>query len=302
MLKPRFGAPPKTIALPFWSTSSASPLTLPSTAATPGTARTLASSDSLDRRRERALALGDVERRLAADDDGRALADVGEDRVERLVDRVGEDERAADHRDAEHDRDRRQRRAELAAEQARERDLDHALARPIAARISTAGLRGSSSTITPSARKSMRSAIVGGVRVVRDHDHRLAELLRRARAAARGSRCPSSSRGCRSARRRTRPSASRRARARSRRAAAGRRRARTAGACAGRRGRRAASRSSKNAGSGFSPAIESGSTMFSSAVSIGSRLKNWKTKPMCSRRSSVTLAVGERARPPGRRS
>ena len=28
--------------------------------------------------------------------------------------------------------------------------------------------------------------------------------------------------------------------------------------------------------------------MFSSAVSIGRRLKNWKTKPMCSRRSSVT--------------
>ena len=27
--------------------------------------------------------------------------------------------------------------------------------------------------------------------------------------------------------------------------------------------------------------------MFSSAVSIGSRLKNWKTKPMCSRRSIV---------------
>ena len=48
------------------------------------------------------------------------------------------------------------------------------------------------------------------------------------------------------------------------------------------------SRSSKNAFSGFSPAIESGSATFSSAVSIGSRLKNWKTKPMCSRRSSVT--------------
>ena len=27
--------------------------------------------------------------------------------------------------------------------------------------------------------------------------------------------------------------------------------------------------------------------MFSSAVSIGSRLKNWNTKPMCSRRSFV---------------
>ena len=38
--------------------------------------------------------------------------------------------------------------------------------------------------------------------------------------------------------------------------------------------------SSKHARSGFSPAIESGSVMFSSAVSIGRRLKNWKTKPM----------------------
>ena len=28
--------------------------------------------------------------------------------------------------------------------------------------------------------------------------------------------------------------------------------------------------------------------MFSSAVSIGSRLKNWKTKPMCCRRSFVS--------------
>ncbi len=28
--------------------------------------------------------------------------------------------------------------------------------------------------------------------------------------------------------------------------------------------------------------------MFSSAVSIGSRLKNWKTKPMCRRRSFVS--------------
>ncbi len=48
------------------------------------------------------------------------------------------------------------------------------------------------------------------------------------------------------------------------------------------------SRSSKKSRSGFTPAIESGSRTFSSAESIGSRLKNWKTKPMCSRRSSVT--------------
>ena len=46
--------------------------------------------------------------------------------------------------------------------------------------------------------------------------------------------------------------------------------------------------SSTQAGSGFSPAIDSGRTMFSFAVSIGSRLKNWKMKPMCSRRSFVS--------------
>ena len=34
--------------------------------------------------------------------------------------------------------------------------------------------------------------------------------------------------------------------------------------------------------------MESGSVTFSSAVSIGSRLKNWKMKPMCLRRSLVS--------------
>ena len=58
-----------------------------------------------------------------------------------------------------------------------------------------------------------------------------------------------------------------------------------------RRGRPCFSRLSNHAWSGFSPAIESGRRMFSSAVSIGSRLKNWKTKPMCSRRSLRQLVV-----------
>ena len=64
----------------------------------------------------------------------------------------------------------------------------------------------------------------------------------------------------------------------------------------------------KNSGSAFSPAIESGRTMFSSAVSIGSRLKNWKTNPMCVRRSlvrsesfSVVISVPETATVPVRR-
>ena len=54
-----------------------------------------------------------------------ALVDVREDRVERLVDRVGEDERAADRRDAEDDRDRGERRPQLAGQQALEREADH---------------------------------------------------------------------------------------------------------------------------------------------------------------------------------
>ena len=46
--------------------------------------------------------------------------------------------------------------------------------------------------------------------------------------------------------------------------------------------------SSSQAWSGLPPASLSGSAMFSAAVSIGSRLKNWKMKPMWSRRSFVS--------------
>ena len=46
--------------------------------------------------------------------------------------------------------------------------------------------------------------------------------------------------------------------------------------------------SSKNSRSGLRPAIVSGSRMFSSAVSIGSRLNDWKMKPTLSRRSCVS--------------
>ena len=53
----------------------------------------------------------EVEGRLAGDRRRPSPRGLGEDRVERLVDRVGEHERAADHRDAEHDRERGQRGA-----------------------------------------------------------------------------------------------------------------------------------------------------------------------------------------------
>ena len=45
-LKPRFGAPPKTIALPFLPISCASPATPPIAAATSGSAATSGCSDS----------------------------------------------------------------------------------------------------------------------------------------------------------------------------------------------------------------------------------------------------------------
>src|SRR5262249_25643086 len=82
------------------------------------------------------------------------------DVVEALAERVGEHESAADHRDAEHDRERGQRRPELAAEKALERDGDHrALTSSIAATTWPADEGPSSLTISPSARKRMRSAI-----------------------------------------------------------------------------------------------------------------------------------------------
>src|SRR5215207_3593833 len=50
---------------------------------------------------------------------------------------------------------------------------------------------------------------------------------------------------------------------------------------------RASRRSTSSAG-GFTRAIASGSVTFSCAVSVGSRLNDWKTKPMCRRRSFVS--------------
>ena len=73
-----------------------------------------------------ALCLGEIERGLPGDDGGRALPDVGEDLVERLVDRVGQDERPADHRDTEDDRDRGESGPQLSAQQPPNREAGHA--------------------------------------------------------------------------------------------------------------------------------------------------------------------------------
>ena len=98
---------------------------------------------------------------LLARDDGVGPRVHGrEDVVERLVDRVREDVGAADHRDAEHDRESREDRAQLPAREALESDLDH---RPtssfIAVSTSAAVERPRSLTMRPSARKRMRSAM-----------------------------------------------------------------------------------------------------------------------------------------------
>src|SRR5581483_2444041 len=100
---------------------------------------------------------------LAGDDCVRARVRGGEDAVEAVLDRVGENVGAAHHRDAEDDRERGQRRAQLAPEQALQGDLRHTEMRFIAARISAGSLRRSSSTIKPSARKRIRSAIAAAV-------------------------------------------------------------------------------------------------------------------------------------------
>src|SRR5438046_841792 len=82
-----------------------------------------------------------------------------EDAVEGLVERVGEDERRADHSRAEHDRERGEDGAGLAAEQSFERDGNHrALTSCMAASTSAAVEPRTSLTIWPSARKRIRSA------------------------------------------------------------------------------------------------------------------------------------------------
>jgi hypothetical protein len=45
---------------------------------------------------------------------------------------------------------------------------------------------------------------------------------------------------------------------------------------------------SYQSGSGLRPAMDSGSRMFSSALSVGTRLNAWNTNPTRSRRSSVS--------------
>ena len=219
----------------------------PSATATPGSVAHAREQRLGQRRRRDAVVRVAADRALAGDDGVGVLVDLREDGAERGLDRVRQDVRAADHRDAEHDR----RPPSATARSLRpSRPLS---ATPITSRACSSPRAPrrrsrpcSSCTISPSARKRMRSAIAAArascvtITVVWPY------VVDRVRAAGRGSRRPSSSRGCRSARRRRGSSAARRARARSRRAAAGRRRAPTGGACGGRRARCSSSSSSSH--------------------------------------------------------
>ena len=105
-------------------------------------------------------ARGEVDELLAVDDGVRTRVRLAEDPVERLLDGVGEDVGAADHRDAEDDGQRGQEGAKLSPRQPLERDPGHLpLTSSIAWRISRAEEGPRSFTIRPSARKRTRSAI-----------------------------------------------------------------------------------------------------------------------------------------------
>ena len=132
----------------------------------------------------------------------------------------------------------------------------------------------------------------GGGGVVGDHHHRPPVDGGDVAQDARAPRPRRASRGCPSARRPGRSRAPGTARGRSTRAAADRRTARRG--CA-RRARKApparAARERAARGDRFAPAISAGRYTFSVAVSDGSRLKNWKTKPRWSRRRRVRSRV-----------
>jgi len=66
-----------------------------------------------------------AERRVAADLKVDLAVDVADQGVERVMQRVGEDQRSRNERDADDDRQGRQRHTQLAREKASERDVPH---------------------------------------------------------------------------------------------------------------------------------------------------------------------------------
>ena len=118
----------------------------------------VASSDSGSSVARRARAAAELGH--AADLEVDLRVDVAEQRGERVVQGVGEDERPRDERDAEHDGQRGQRQPELVGQQALDGDLPHVRPPSVRIRSSTESAVGwsSSPTTVPSARKTTRSA------------------------------------------------------------------------------------------------------------------------------------------------
>src|SRR5207302_3769738 len=228
--------------------------------------------------RGRGAAVRVRDRRVRRDRRARVLVGLREDRREALVDRVREDEGAADHRHAEHDRKGGERRAELPPREALQSDPDHrAVSSFMTASTSAAVVCWSSRTISPSARKRMRSAIAAApgscvtMTVVWPKVSTESRTRVRISPLVAESRLPVGSSAKTTVGRETR------ARAIATRccwppeSSLGRwlfRSARPTFVIS----------SSYHSLSGLRPAIESGRSTFSSAVSIARRLKNWKTK------------------------
>jgi hypothetical protein len=122
--KPKVGLPLAWIALPFRSISFVFVVSLFRSMIAPAAAE---------------AAVRVVDELAAAHDRVGVLVRTGEDRVEGLRDRVGDDEAPGHHRDPENDREARQDRANRAGGEALERDADHRqLTSCIAASTSTA--------------------------------------------------------------------------------------------------------------------------------------------------------------------
>ena len=181
MEKTSGGAPPgelTVLGVPFSNmTSEPSASISPVAAATPGTLPTRTQHRVGERLGEAVVGVADG---AQLDDDVVLDVDRVEDLAERAVDLAGHDERARDHRDAEHDRECRQQGAQRARAQARERQAEHrALLQRLDLIEDLVGAHGAAvRDDQPVAQEHHAVGDRGGARVVRDDHDRLAELGR----------------------------------------------------------------------------------------------------------------------------